>query len=169
MVEKLLLASPTAVLLLAGLPATVTYLLSPVLVKLNRPGDLLRFAATLTLIGMTLTAIASGWGLVAVAWAFLGRTLIGMVIACTMLARYADVRPGALTQALLHPFAGASLVWLAVGTLREWLPVMPVLQTAACLVGAGVLVYAAVMAPMLVRGCQSIAADLSSRPSRGKV
>jgi O-antigen/teichoic acid export membrane protein len=162
------LALPAAILLLAGLPATVNYLLSPVLVKLDRPGDVLRFAATLTLIGTTFTAISAGWGLVAVAWAFLARTLIGMVIACSMLVRRADVRLGTLALALLHPFAGALLVWLAVGALRQWLPAMPVAQTAACLVGAGVLAYAVVMAPLFLRDGSAIAAGLQGRLRRGK-
>lgn len=157
------LVLPTAILMLAGLPATVTYLLSPVLVKLDRPGDLLRFTGVLTLIGVVITATVSNWGLVAVAWAFLARTLVGMLMACAMLARYAGVRPGALAHALLHPLVGASLVWLVVTSLREWLPPMPIMQTAGCLVVVGVVVYGAAMAPLLFRDIRPVGAKLPGR------
>ncbi len=158
------LALPMAILMLACIPATVNYLLSPVLVKLDRPGELLRFAATLTVIGVTLTAFASGWGLVAVAWAFLGRTLLGMLIAFAMFARHVGLHFAEGGRVILHPLAGAISVWLVVALVRNWLPPMPMTYKTFCLVASGVVAYAIVVGPMLIRNRQAIMTNFVARP-----
>jgi hypothetical protein len=98
-----------------------------------------------------------------VAWAFLARTLVGTVIAAWLLARHAGVRFAQLSHAVFHPLVGALAVLLAVTMLRERLAGLPVAQQAACLIAVGIVAYALVMAPLLLRRRQQILATLSTR------
>jgi hypothetical protein len=101
---------------------------------------------------------------VAVAWAFLGRTLLGMLIAFAMLARHVGLRFAEAGRAILHPLAGAIFVWLVVVLVRNWLPPMPVAHRALCLVASGMVAYAVVVGPMLIRNRQAIMTNFVARP-----
>lgn len=146
-----MLGLPTAILMLACIPATISYILSPVLVKVDRAGTLLNFTVVLTVIGIIMATFAASQGLIFVALAFLSRTTIGAAIAMNLLRRYGGVTPRSILSRLWRPLLGAVAILVGVTAVRSWLPPMPAITQAISLVSAGVAIYLAVLMPELLR------------------
>ena len=140
------LALPMAILMLACLPASINYLLYPVLVKVDRADLAVRFVSVLTVTGIVLTLITAPFGLVAVAAAFTARTLIGSAISLRMLRRELGLEIKALLATLAVPAAGCVAIVLTAVALRSQVQVLPELQRLMVLALAGASAYLVVLA-----------------------
>jgi PST family polysaccharide transporter len=140
------LAVPMAVLMLACLPASVNYLLYPVLVKLDRTDLAVRFVSVLTVTGIVLTLVTAPLGLLAVAIAFTARTTIGCGLSLWILRRELAMKISALTGAVAVPALGTVAVVASTALLRSSVASMPDFQRLMVLVLAGATAYLLVLA-----------------------
>jgi O-antigen/teichoic acid export membrane protein len=140
------LATPMAVLMLACLPASINYLLYPVLVKLDRTDLAVRFVSMLTVTGIVLTLVTAPFGLLAVAAAFTTRTVVGCLLTLRILRRELGLNIGALLGAVAIPATGTAAVLVTTLALREQVQFLPEFQRLMVLALAGATSYLVVLA-----------------------
>jgi O-antigen/teichoic acid export membrane protein len=147
---------PAQLLLLTGIPTVTFYCTTAVLLALNKQGSEALIATTQT-VSIALVAVAfAPFGLLAVTIAFALRPWVLAPLPITFLLRRAPLGFGVVVGAQALPLALASLMGASVWGLRTQLEshvgAAPLL---AILVGAGVVIYAALLLlamPRLISG-----------------
>lgn len=139
------LVLPTAILMLALIPASINYLLYPVAVRFENARLAFRFTGLLTVMGIVLTLLATPFGLVAVAAAFVARTTIGAIICLAILKHALGFRVWPFLAACIHPALGAVAIIGLIALARNFLVVESELLALCIYVPLGVCAYALLM------------------------
>ncbi len=137
---------PMQVLGLAGLGAAIHLYLAPILIATGQPTTLFRFGLAQGVFNVLAFLIAVRWGIVAVAWAFVARSLITFPIVLWLMRRAIGAEPRRILGLVSAP-TFASLVMLgAVSAARPALSGLPTLVTLLGLMVVGALTYLVMMA-----------------------
>ena len=136
---------PMQVLGLAGLGAAVNLYVGPILIAVGKPTAFFRFSLGQGILNVLCFVIAVQWGIVAVAWAFVARTLLTFP-AVLWLLRSAIGADARRILGLVSAPAVASLAMLgAVSAARQVLTGLPTLLLLAVLMLVGAVTYLALM------------------------
>jgi O-antigen/teichoic acid export membrane protein len=158
---------PMQVLGLAGVGLAINLYLGPILIAVGQPNVFFRFSLVQGILNVLSFAIAVRWGIEAVAWAFVARTLIVFPAVLWLLRRAIGAEPRR-SLALIGVPTFASLIMLGVvSAARHALVGLPALPLLLALVAVGALTYTALMA-LLARSTMSrlISTLRAARPMR---
>jgi len=145
---------PMQVLGLAGVGLAINLYLDPILIAVGQPSVCFRFNFAQGVLNVLSFAIAVRWGIEAVAWAFVARTLIVLPAVLWLLRRAIGADPRR-SLALMGAPVLASLAMLgSVSATRPALSGLPTLVQLVALIAVGAVTYIALMA-VLARGSMS--------------
>jgi PST family polysaccharide transporter len=137
---------PMQVLGLAGLGAAIHLYLGPILIAVGQPTVFFRFSLGQGILNLAAFGVAVHWGIVAVAWAFVVRSLIMFPVVLWLLERAIGTDARRIFGLLSAP-AAASLGMLAtVAAARPAFSGLPTVVRLGLLVLIGVVTYLALMA-----------------------
>ncbi|MDR7104036.1 oligosaccharide flippase family protein [Croceicoccus sp. BE223] len=135
------LALPAGIVALTAIPAVVNYLLTPILIKLDRSAEIMRFSLILTGTSAAIAAGTAPFGITIVAIGFVSRSVVGCFVSLSILKRDLGVSVVQFLKPLAVPFLGALLVFAVVFVCRVYLSNYAAAVRGFFLVIAGIMAY----------------------------
>ena len=137
---------PMQVLGLAGVGLAINLYVGPILIAVGQPNVFFRFSLGQGILNVLCFLVAVRWGIEAVAWAFVARTVLVFPAVLWLLRRAIGVSPRR-TLALIAAPTFASLAMLgSVSAARHALAGLPTLALLVVLCAVGAVTYLALMA-----------------------
>jgi PST family polysaccharide transporter len=137
---------PMQVLGLAGIGAAINLYLGPMLIAVGQPTAFFRFSLGQGILNVIAFGIAVRWGIVAVAWAFVARSLITFPVVLWLMRRAIGSDPRRILGLVSAPAAAALGMLGAVAAARPALVGLPTIVNLGLLILVGAVTYLALMA-----------------------
>jgi O-antigen/teichoic acid export membrane protein len=150
---------PMSLLVLIGGPATITYLLTPILTSSGRIRPLLYFSMLIVALSALFALGTAPFGVSWVAGGGLLRSLIGLAIAVYILKSVIQLSPRELVQTIAAPVLASSFMALVILVTRQSIgATMPAVLILCSLTAAGGMAYLA----FLMTFCRNITFSIIS-------
>ncbi len=137
---------PMQVLGLAGLGAAINLYLGPILIAVGKPTAYFRFSLVQGILNVLAFLIAVRWGITAVAWAFVARSLVTFPVVIWLMRRAIGADPRRILGLIGAPTFASLAMLGSVAAVRPALAGLPTLVILLCLIVVGALTYLIVMA-----------------------
>lgn len=155
-------AAPMSILTLVGAPALITSFLAPVLTALDRTNWLFSFALAMVLLSAAVAMVTAQFGIESVALGFLGRSVLGAVIAMLIFRVLLSVSLVGLIVALVPACSSALVMYVAVSELRDVTDYLGLYLQTAVLVLSGAAAYIGTLALLWRSALRQLHRDLTS-------
>lgn len=137
---------PMQLLGLAGLGAALNLYLAPILIAVGQPTALFRFNLGQGLLNVLAFVVAARFGIVAVAWAFVARSLVTLPVVLWLLRRAIAAEPRRVLGLCAAPSLASLAMLGVVSVARPALEGLAVPVVLLALIGVGVVTYLVAMA-----------------------
>jgi O-antigen/teichoic acid export membrane protein len=137
---------PMQVLGLAGLGAAINLYLGPILIAVGQPTAFFRFSLAQGILNVIAFGIAVHWGIVAVAWAFVARSLVTLPAVIWLMRRAIGADARRILGLVSAPVAASLAVLGTIAAARPALAGLPTIVSLGVLIVVGALTYLALMA-----------------------
>jgi polysaccharide transporter, PST family len=136
---------PMQVLGIAGLGAAIHLYLGPILIAVGQPTAFFRFSLAQGILNVIAFGIAVRWGIVAVAWAFVARSLLTFPVVLWLMRRAIGTEARRILGLVSAPTLASLGMLGAVAAARPALAGLPTIVTLGALVLVGAVSYLALM------------------------
>jgi polysaccharide transporter, PST family len=137
---------PMQVIGLAGLGAAINLYVGPILIAVGQPTAFFRFSLGQGILNVLAFLIAVRWGIVAVAWAFVFRTLLTLPVVLWLMRRAIGTDTRRVIGLVCAPTLSSLAMLGTVSAARHALAGLPTLLMLCALIAVGALTYLVCMA-----------------------